>query len=364
MSVIDEKKEQENELVAAAQAAIEQQANRGGYTSPWQKNLNDTIDKILNREKFSYDMNADAFYQQAKDRYVQQGKQAMMDTIGQQTALTGGYGNSWAQTAGQQAYHGYLQGLNDRLTDFYGIARGAYDAETDDLYNQFNMFNDRDQQDYARYVDDRDYNEQVRQFLAIHPEAIAYYKQLLGEDGTVNLDALAGAAVSGTGSVSGGVNRSSGGSTRGVTVKSYTNGSESGSDKPTERVDSGNTQTKSMFEQATGNKRYDNNGTNFTTAEYQSFVKDVGMNRTENGKATTILDALAEGKITEKQADSLQKTYKLTDEDFEKALGMTAGASQGSYTQVGMTDFMKAQLEKEKKKNGGNNAYKPYVTVR
>lgn len=338
MSVIDEKKEQENELVAAAQAAIEQQQNRGGYTSPWQTNLNNTIDKILNREKFSYDMNADAFYQQAKDRYIQQGKQAMMDTIGQQTALTGGYGNSWAQTAGQQAYHGYLQGLNDRLTDFYGIARGAYDAETDDLYNQFNMFNDRDQQDYARYIDDRDYNEQVRQFLAMNPDALAMYKQLYGEGGKVNLESLASSAVS-SGS---GVNRgSSGSSVSGVTIKDYTSGSGSKSGSG-----SGDTTTsapqKSMFEQATGSKRYDNNGTNFTTAEYQSFTKDVGMNRTKNGQATTIVDALLEGKITDKQADSLQKTYNLTDEDIERALGMTVGASQAPYT----------------------NAYKSYVTVR
>lgn len=285
MSVIDEKKEQENELVAAAQAAIEQQANRGGYTSPWQKNLNDTIDKILNREKFSYDMNADAFYQQAKDRYVQQGKQAMMDTIGQQTALTGGYGNSWAQTAGQQAYHGYLQGLNDKLTDFYGIARGAYDAETDDLYNQFNMFNDRDQQDYARYVDDRDYNEQVRQFLAMNPEAMAMYKQLYGEGGKVNLESLADAAV---GSSSGARRSSGGGSTRGVTVKTYGSGSGSGS------------------------------GNNGGTGDKANI--DLSGNKIE--QARSILDANARGFISDEQANNLFEKQKIDENTVKYASGI------------------------------------------
>lgn len=215
MALIDEKKNQEQELIDAAQSAIEQQVSRGEYSSPWQESLNATIDKILNREKFSYDMNADAFYQQAKDRYVQQGKQAMMDTIGQQSALTGGYGNSWAQTVGQQAYHGYLQGLNDKLLDFYGVARGAYDAETDDLYNQFNLYNDRDQQDYARYIDNRDFNEQIRQFLATNPNALPYYKQLLGEGGEVNLESLADSALGiggGSGFGSGGGRVSSSGS--------------------------------------------------------------------------------------------------------------------------------------------------------
>lgn len=217
MALITEKKNQEQELIDAAQSAIEQQVSRGEYSSPWQESLNATIDKILNREKFSYDMNADAFYQQAKDRYIQQGKQAMMDTIGQQSALTGGYGNSWAQTVGQQAYHGYLQGLNDKLLDFYGVARGAYDAETDDLYNQFNLYNDREKQEYARYIDDRDFNEQIRQFLATNPGALPYYKQLLGEGGEVNLEALADSALGiggglGFGSGSGGGRVSSSGS--------------------------------------------------------------------------------------------------------------------------------------------------------
>ena len=89
--------------------------NSGQYQSPWQTQLNDTISKILNREKFSYDLNGDALYQQYKDQYVNQGQQAMMDTMGQAQAMTGGYGNSYAQTVGQQTYQGYLQQLNDIL---------------------------------------------------------------------------------------------------------------------------------------------------------------------------------------------------------------------------------------------------------
>lgn len=358
MALIDEKKNQEQELIDAAQAAIEQQTSRGGYSSPWQESLNATIDKILNREKFSYDMNTDAFYQQAKDRYVQQGKQAMMDTIGQASALTGGYGNSYAQTVGQQAYHGYLQGLNDKLLDFYGVARGAYDAETDDLYNQFNLYNERDKQDYARYVDDRDYNEQVRQFLAMNPQVIPYYQQLLGEDGKVNLEALANAALGISGNT--GLGGIGGGSLK--NLESDPNIKKPSSDHiEIDPVVPEN--NKSGFEQATGNSRYDNTGTEFTKKELlnttgkpgsqvtSGFEWELGMTRTNGGRANMIADALIEGKITDAQADKYQKQYNISDEEFKKALGMTEGG-QNSYTQVGMTDYMKKLLQK-----GGSKPY-------
>ena len=106
---------QESDAVKQAYNMLQtQMANKPGeYTSAWQTQLNDTLNKILNREKFSYDMNADALYQQYKDQYMLGGKMAMMDTIGQTTALTGGYGNSYAATAARQAYQGSLQQLGD-----------------------------------------------------------------------------------------------------------------------------------------------------------------------------------------------------------------------------------------------------------
>ena len=146
---------QESDAVKQAQALLQQQlANKPGqYTSPWQTQLNDAINKIMNREKFSYDMNADALYQQYKDQYVTQGQMAMMDTMGQAAAMTGGYGNSYAQSVGQQAYHGYLQQLNDKIPELYQLALNKYQMEGDDLYNQYSMLSAQDQQDYGKYRD-------------------------------------------------------------------------------------------------------------------------------------------------------------------------------------------------------------------
>lgn len=111
-------------------------------------------DKIMNREKFSYDLNGDALYQQYKDQFINQGKLAMQDTIGQAAAMTGGYGNSYAQSVGQQTYQGYLQQLNDKVPELYQLALDQYNREGEDMYNQYGLLADREETEYGRHRDE------------------------------------------------------------------------------------------------------------------------------------------------------------------------------------------------------------------
>lgn len=124
------------------------------YQGTFDQKLKDIYDKIMNRDKFSYDLNGDALYQQYKDQYTTQGKQAMMDTLGQAYALTGGYGNSYAQTVGQQTYQGYLQGLNDKIPELYSLALDKYNRDGQDLLNQYSMIGDMADAEYSRYQDE------------------------------------------------------------------------------------------------------------------------------------------------------------------------------------------------------------------
>ena len=145
----------ESDLVTQAKNALNAQLAQkpGEYSSQWQAQLDDTINKILNREKFSYDLNGDALYQQYKDKYIQQGKMALGDAIGQAQAMTGGYGNSYAQSVGQQQYQAQLQNLNDIVPELYQMAYDKYNQEGQDLYNQYSMLGDRENMDYGRYRD-------------------------------------------------------------------------------------------------------------------------------------------------------------------------------------------------------------------
>ena len=104
--------------------------------------MQDIYNQIVNRDKFKYDLNSDMLYQQYKDQYEILGQLAMMDTMGQAAALTGGYGSTYGQMVGQQQYDAYLQQLNDVVPELYGMALDQYNAESDRLMQQYGMVGD------------------------------------------------------------------------------------------------------------------------------------------------------------------------------------------------------------------------------
>jgi hypothetical protein len=144
---------EESDIVSEANALLQQwMSNKPGeYQSQWADELADYLNQIQNRDPFSYNFNADALYHQYKDNYIQQGKMAMMDTMGQAAALTGGYSNSYAQSVGQQAYHQHLNQLNDVIPELHQMAYNRYADEGQQLMNMYNMYLDQENQDYSRY---------------------------------------------------------------------------------------------------------------------------------------------------------------------------------------------------------------------
>lgn len=125
----------------------------GEYTNRWQSQMDTLLKDILDRKDFRYDVNADPLFQQYRDQYVRNGQMAMRDTMGQAAQLTGGYGNSYAQMAGQQAYNGYLQGLTDKIPELYNLAMQAYNNKTNDMTNRYNVLGNTESKEYSRYQD-------------------------------------------------------------------------------------------------------------------------------------------------------------------------------------------------------------------
>lgn len=111
-------------------------------------------DKIMNRGEFSYDVNKDKLYQQYRDLYAQMGRGAMEDTMGQAATLTGGYGSTYSQNAGQQAYNAYLQKLNEVVPELYNAAYDRYNQEGQNLMNLYSMARSNADSAY-----ERDYNQ-------------------------------------------------------------------------------------------------------------------------------------------------------------------------------------------------------------
>lgn len=149
--------------MAAGMVRGELAAPAAGTGGQWSDPMTDAANKYLNREKFHYDVNEDALYHQYKDLYTAQGQQAMLDTMGQAATLTGGYGNSYAQTAGQQAYQGHIQKLGEVVPELYQLALDRYKMEGDQMRDRASFLAQMDDRDYSRWESERNFQYQKDQ---------------------------------------------------------------------------------------------------------------------------------------------------------------------------------------------------------
>ena len=142
--------------VTQAQKYLESvQANKlGSYQSKYTDQMDDLLNQITTRGPFSYDPTNDPLYNIYKDRYQVEGRRAMQDTMGQAAALTGGYGNSYAQIAGQQQYNQYIERMNDLVPELQQQAYKRYNDEGDRLAQNYALLGDAEDRDYGRYNDD------------------------------------------------------------------------------------------------------------------------------------------------------------------------------------------------------------------
>lgn len=201
---------QSDALTAAQKQLAEFEAQKPAeFSSQYTEKLDALVDKILDGEKFSYDVSEDALYDLYKEKYVNQGKMAMADTAAQAAALTGGYGSSYGTTAAQQAYQQYLTELNDIVPELHDRAfqqylnekaadkenlaiiqgleesdYGRYRDEMSDYYTNrdylYGKTSDMSDDEYQKYLqlvsnweNDRTFNENVRQY----DEQMAYQKE-------------------------------------------------------------------------------------------------------------------------------------------------------------------------------------------
>lgn len=183
----------ESDAVTAAKKKVaDHESKRPTYASRWEQDLADTLAKIQNRS-FSYDVQSDPVYDSYRKAYTRKGQLAMADTLGKSTALTGGYGNSWAHTAAQESYRGYMDELTDKIPQLYELAQERYDSETEALQERYEQYLSREKadresfddafdrwlkeldmlQDDALAVSKEDYDryEEQREWEAEHPES-------------------------------------------------------------------------------------------------------------------------------------------------------------------------------------------------
>ena len=129
------------------------------YKSRYSDAVKSNLSSVLGKKKFNYDIGSDKLFSQYKDSYTKAGKTAMEDTVGNASMLTGGYANSYAVTAGQQAYDSYMSKLNDKIPELEQRAHERYRDEEDSAYKKLNTLIGLEDTEYGRYRDSvADYN--------------------------------------------------------------------------------------------------------------------------------------------------------------------------------------------------------------
>lgn len=146
---------EESDEVKQAQEDLKNHYNSkpGDYQSNYADQIQGLLKDYENTKDFQYDFNADPLYQQYKDQYIQQGKMAMQDTMGNAAALTGGYGSSYASTAGNQAYQSSLNDLNNVIPSLYDRAYSKYRDDKSDKLQHMQVLQNLDDSDYKKYQD-------------------------------------------------------------------------------------------------------------------------------------------------------------------------------------------------------------------
>ena len=173
-----EKGYQPSEDVAAARAYRDSVAamQPGEYDSGFEDQLQALYDQIEGREAFSYDPEEDEAYRRYARLYAAQGAAAMEDTMGQAASLTGGYGSSYAQAVGQQAYDRYLGELAALVPELRQAALAEYRQEGQALTDRYNMLNQQEKAGYDRWQD------RVAQWQRALSEAQSSYENVSAQD--------------------------------------------------------------------------------------------------------------------------------------------------------------------------------------
>lgn len=97
------------------------------------------LDKLRNRDEFSYDPEDDAVFRSYKQQYNREGSRATEDTMGIYSALTGGLANSGAVSAAAQAGQYWSDKLMDVIPE---LAEGAYERYVQEIENDRKVLND------------------------------------------------------------------------------------------------------------------------------------------------------------------------------------------------------------------------------
>ena len=123
------------------------------YENAFAQQQKDLLDRILNREDFSWSKETDPQWSSYKKSYLREGDRATANALAKASAASGGRPSSYAVNAATQAGDYYATKLNDVIPTLYQQAYERYLDEYNMKLKDLNAVNQQEQLDYAKYLD-------------------------------------------------------------------------------------------------------------------------------------------------------------------------------------------------------------------
>lgn len=123
------------------------------YENAFAQQQKDLLDRILNREDFSWSKETDPQWSSYKKSYLREGDRATANALAQASTASGGRPSSYAVNAATQAGDYYATKLNDMIPTLYQQAYERYLDEYNMKLKDLNAVNQQEQLDYAKYLD-------------------------------------------------------------------------------------------------------------------------------------------------------------------------------------------------------------------
>ena len=141
---------------ATVQAADDylKQVKEGGYNTQWSQTLDQLVNEYMGRGAFEYNADDDVQWQQAKSQGLREANLAMKNSMAQAATLSGGYGNSYAATVGNQVYQQGVADIMALAPEYYQAAYQRYRDEGDQMLQNISLAQSMDESEYQRWADE------------------------------------------------------------------------------------------------------------------------------------------------------------------------------------------------------------------
>lgn len=301
-----------NATMDAAQAVL----NKGvGYQNKYDTKIESLLDRAEN-EKMNYSIVDDAAYKALQNTYVNQGRKAAQNAVGEAVGATGGYGSTVAVAAAQSAYNQNLTELNAASANLYDAAAQRFNQKQNLLVNLADSYSQLDAKGWEQAYNE--WNSTFNGYMQMADEYLNSYEFMDEADRKAyetRLDAAWNILTS---------SQSQYNADRNMTqqaAEQYMNNANSianyeetvRANKASEAAAAAQLaeqqrQFNSQFNTSSlGNSSSNNQTINIPKGMYQQ----IGMNRTKEGRANAIKELYDNGQINEAELGYLLKEFNL-----------------------------------------------------